>query len=141
MTISATPCVPLSPPRCPATSPTSEQRAGRQSVTACASSLRTTSTRSSTSCSGSGSSSCSQCLCLPSPTDLSQFCLRTSDSTSFTLRLVSLINPVTYLTMIVKIRHQYDADLKTHLQSILDQSQLGDWFVLYQLRYKTSHLI
>ena len=51
----------------------------------------------------------------------------------------AIINPVIYLTMIVKIRHQYDADLKTHLQSILDQSQLGDWFVLYQLRYKTSH--
>ena len=53
----------------------------------------------------------------------------------------AIINPVIYLTMIVKIRHQYDADLKTHLQSILDQSQLGDWFVLYQLRYKTSHFL
>ena len=39
-----------------------------------------------------------------------------------------------YAVMIVQIRHQYDADLKTHLKTILDQSQLGDWFVLYQLR-------
>ena len=49
--------------------------------------------------------------------------------------------PETYLARIVQIRHQYDADLKTHLQSILDQSQLGDWFVLYQLRYKASHFL
>ena len=43
--------------------------------------------------------------------------------------------------MIVQIRHQYDADLKTHLKTILDQSQLGDWFVLYQLRLKLFHFL
>ena len=32
------------------------------------------------------------------------------------------------------MRHKFDSDLKHHLQSILNQSQLGDWFVLYQLR-------
>ena len=31
------------------------------------------------------------------------------------------------------MRHEFDSDLRKHLQSILDQSQLGDWFVLYQL--------
>ena len=38
-----------------------------------------------------------------------------------------------------QIRHQFDGDLKNHLQSILDQGQIGDWFVLYQLSKNSNY--
>ena len=39
-----------------------------------------------------------------------------------------------------KVRHEYDEDLPKHLKKILDKSQIGDWFVIYQLRYH-GHLV
>jgi len=44
-----------------------------------------------------------------------------------------------FLLIYKTIRHQFDGDLKNHLQSILDQGQIGDWFVLYQLSKNSNY--
>ena len=38
-----------------------------------------------------------------------------------------------YLLLLFQIRHKYDKDIHKCLKYILSKSQLGDWFVLYQL--------
>eukprot|EP00092_Neocalanus_flemingeri_P010764 GFUD01011593.1.p1 GENE.GFUD01011593.1~~GFUD01011593.1.p1 ORF type:complete len:526 (+),score=111.55 GFUD01011593.1:72-1649(+) len=49
-------------------------------------------------------------------------------------RLSTIVSGNIRFALIYKtIRHKFDGDLKGHLESILDQGQIGDWFVLYQL--------
>ena len=38
-----------------------------------------------------------------------------------------------YFILLFQIRHKYDKDIHKCLKYILSKSQLGDWFVLYQL--------
>jgi len=49
-------------------------------------------------------------------------------------RICTIVSSKIRFGLIYKtIRHQWDSDLKGHLEAILDQGQIGDWFVLYQL--------
>jgi len=53
---------------------------------------------------------------------------------AFLYRITTIVSSKIRFALIYKtIRHQFDGDLKGHLQNILDQGQIGDWFVLYQL--------
>merc|ERR1719167_1150898 len=55
-------------------------------------------------------------------------------------RILTIVSSDIRFALIYKtIRHQFDADLRNHLQSILDQGQIGDWFVLYQLSKNSNY--
>jgi len=55
-------------------------------------------------------------------------------------RIMTIVSSRLRFLLIYKtIRHQFDGDLKNHLQSILDQGQIGDWFVLYQLSKNSNY--
>ena len=91
--------------------------------------------------SGSGMSSWAPYLSSSLCGGCSPFCLADSDFFSSTKQWARIIltskDPLLY--PYTQIRHQFDGDLKNHLQSILDQGQIGDWFVLYQLSKNSNY--
>jgi len=57
----------------------------------------------------------------------------------FFYRLITIFFDGVRFALIYKtVRHKYDKDIKVSLEYILRRSQLGDWFVLYQLSKNTN---
>jgi len=60
--------------------------------------------------------------------------LGTISAIFFIFRLLTIMSSDVRFWMIYKVvRHEYDEDLPKHLKKILEKSQIGDWFVIYQL--------